>query len=290
MKYKSTLLLVAVGVLFLLCAVVWSTLYASEARGKGYLTFAALDIGQGDALYIESPTGMQVLVDAGKGDGAILRALPEVMPWGDRTIDAAIETHPDADHMGGFVDVLKRYTVGVFIDPAINKHNVTIDALAKEETDEKIPHLVARKGMQFDLGGGALLTVLYPDLDVTNFENKTNEGCVVAKLTYASTSVLLTCDAPQSVEDHLIAVYGTTTLRSDVLKVGHHGSKYSSSNEFLDAVAPSVAVISVGADNTYGHPTPETLGRLEAHHIPVLRTDQEGTVVCKSDGVHFACH
>lgn len=278
-----------VVVLLAACVFVWSGAYAQNTHQSGVLTFAVLDIGQGDGLFIEGPTGIQIMVDAGPNTGAALRELAQVMPLGDRTIDAVIETHPDADHMGGFIDVLKRYQVGAFISPGIIKHNSTIDALDKEIAGQKIPVYVARRGMVLDLGGGAELDVLYPDQDVSGFGNKTNDGCIVAHLVYGRTSVLLTCDAPFSTEDHLMGISTSTDLLSNLLKVAHHGSKYSTSDAFIAAVHPQLALISVGAKNSYGHPTKETLGRLQSANVPVMRTDKLGTIVCTSDAVTFSC-
>lgn len=277
--------------LALVCAGVWSEVYAQVPQaGSGVLTFAALDIGQGDALYIESPTGVQVLVDAGAGGGAVLRALPKVMPWGDRTIDAVIETHPDADHMGGMKDVLERYQVSAFISPGIEKHNATTDALAAEVEAQHLPDLVARRGMRLDLGGGARIDVLYPDQDVSGYGEKSNDGSIVAHLVYGKTSVLLTGDLPSTVETHLMQVATSGELASDILKVGHHGSKYSTSEVFAREVNPSVAVISVGASNAYGHPAERVLDLLKQLRIKTLRTDEKGTIICKSDGASFACN
>lgn len=247
-----------------------------------------LDVGQGDALYIEGPTGLQVLVDAGPNTGAVLRELPRVMPFGDRTLDAVLETHPDADHMGGFVDVLERYRVGSYIAPGISKINTLIDALKKQLIEQNIPLYIARKGMIVDLGAGAYVEVLYPDQDVSNFGNKTNDGCVVARLVYEETSALLPCDAGFSTEHYLLAA-APGPLNSDVLKVGHHGSKTSTGGAFIAAVSPDIALVSVGAKNSYGHPTAETLGRLQSAGVPVMRTDQKGTVVCVSNGAAFTC-
>ena len=278
------------GVLFILCAAVWSVVYAdSSQQGTGHLTFAMLDIGQGDGLFIEGPTGVQVMVDSGPGDGSALQQLPKVMPVGDRSLDAIIETHPDADHMGEFSDIIKHYDVGLFISPDIVKHDATTDALDAAVAQAHIPRLVARRGMTLDLGGGAHLDILYPDLDVTNFGNKTNEGSIVAHLVYGSTSVMLTADAPFSTEEHLLAIASTTELQSDLLKVGHHGSKYSTSAAFVAGVHPQLALISVGAHNKYGHPAPRVLDTLTQAGVPILRTDQKGTITCISDGAKFSC-
>jgi len=253
---------------------------------SGVLTFAVLNIGQGDALYIEGPTGVELLIDAGSGDGSMLRELPKVMPLFKRSLDAVIATHPDADHVGGFIDLLKRYRASAFIESGINDATLTYQTLEREVADEKIPRYIARRGMTLDLGGGAELSVLYPDLDVSNYGKKTNEGSVVARLTYGATSVMLTADAPTDVESHLIALDGAG-LRSDILKVGHHGSRFSTGTAFAATVHPSLAIISVGANNRYGHPSDEALAVLATSHIPVLRTDEQGTLVFKSDGKKF---
>ncbi|MDB5225702.1 MAG: internalization-like protein competence protein ComEC/Rec2, competence protein ComEC protein [Candidatus Adlerbacteria bacterium] len=273
--------------LLLGCIFVWTTVYAQE-QGRGVLTFAMLDIGQGDALFIEGPTGLQMLIDAGPNTGAVLSALARVMPLGDRTLDAVIETHPDADHMGGFIDVLDRYQVGSYISPDISKTNTVIEAVKKELAQQDIPVYTARRGMVIDLGGGAELDILYPDMDVSGYGEKTNDGSIVARLVYGETEVLLTGDAAFDTENHLLAV-ASTSLASDLLKVGHHGSKTSTGSAFIEAIHPELALISVGAKNSYGHPTKEALERLRAAGVPVMRTDVQGTIVCRSDGRQFAC-
>jgi competence protein ComEC len=281
-------LVLAVLALALACACVWHAVYARE-HGRGALTFAVLDIGQGDGLFIQGPTGIQVLVDAGPNTGAVLSQLPKVMPFGDRTLDAVLETHPDADHMGGFLDVFERYEVGAFITPGIIKRGTATDALDRAVDAERAKIYVARRGMVLDLGGGARLDILYPDADVSGLGAHANDGSVVARLSYGETSVMMTGDAAFPTESHLLAL-GTTTLQSTLLKVGHHGSKTSTSDAFIDAVRPQMALISVGARNTYGHPTQEALGRLAGAGVPVWRTDQRGTIVCTSDAATFTCN
>lgn len=276
---------ICLGLLALASLCIWLQIFTQPKIGE--LKVAVMDIGQGDSIYIQSPTGVEVVIDGGP-DSSILRELPKVMAYGDRTIDAIIATHPDADHSGGFVDLIPRYTVKNFIEPGIIGTTVTYKKLEEEVDAAHIPREKAYRGTWLDLGGGAHLDILFPDFDVTTLgAGKTNEGCVVAHLVYKNTSALFTCDASSDVEDHLIAISTSTDLKSDVLKVGHHGSKYSSSSEFLDAVAPEFAAISVGAHNRYGHPTEEALGRLAAHQIKTYRTDQLGAVVFTSDGNSF---
>lgn len=275
------------GTLLAGCIIVWSALYAQTPHHT--LTFAMLNVGQGDSLYIEGPTGIQIVIDAGP-DGSILRELPNVMPLYDRSLDAVIETHPDADHIAGFADLLRRYEVGAFIEPGIEKNTVVAKNLEREIVDEKIPRIIARRGMRLDLGGGAQLHILFPDYDVTHIAaDKDNDGGIVAHLVYGNTSVLLTADTSSAVEEHLMAVGASSDLRSTILKVGHHGSRFSTEDSFVTEVAPQIALISVGAHNTYGHPTQRVLGTLVSHSVKTFRTDENGTVTCTSDGAVFSC-
>ena len=263
---------------------IWLTLFLQPKAGE--LTVAVLNIGQGDSIYIKSPTGVEVLIDGGP-DSSVLQELPKMMSYGDRTIDAIIATHPDADHIGGLVDVVPRYTVKNFIEPGISKNTATAKKLQQEVSEKNIPHLKASRGMWLDLGGGARLDILFPDFDVSTLsEDKANNGCVVAHLVYKHTSALFTCDAPVEVEEHLLAISTSTDLKSDVLKVGHHGSKYSSSDDFLEAIDAAYAAISVG-QNRYGHPTIEAINRILAHGATLFRTDEVGTIRFVSNGETF---
>lgn len=276
-----------VFLLAFICLGIW-LVALGQGKHSGVLTFAMLDIGQGDALFIEGPTGLQVLIDAGPNTGAVLRELPKVMRFGDRTIDAVMETHPDADHMGGLIDVFERYKVGAFITPGVIKHNTTTDALDARVDKEPALIYIARRGMVIDLGGGAHLDILYPDTDVSGWENKSNDGSVVARLVYGETEVMLTGDAAFATEDHLLAI-ASSSLSADILKVGHHGSKSSTGAAFIKAVHPKIALVSVGADNSYGHPAPDVLSRLSAAAVPLMRTDTQGTIICTSNAVVFSC-
>jgi competence protein ComEC len=281
-RYRSYLL---VFVLVLACCAVWVGVASATPSGK--LKVAVMDVGQGDSIYVESPTGVEVLVDSGPDD-TVLQDLPAVMPFFDRSLDAVVETHPDADHIAGFVDLLKRYSVGDFIEPGITKDTITAKTLEKEIDQEKIPRVIARRGMWLDLGGGARLNVLFPDYDVTHInQDADNDGGIVAHLVYGNTSVLLMADVSNVVENHLMQVASTSELQSTILKVGHHGSKTSTGDAFVAEVSPSVAVISDGRHNKYGFPKQETLDTLAKHNVQTLRTDQEGTIEFESDGNSF---
>ncbi len=279
-------------VLFLLAfgvMVVGYLLWGEDRRG--ILTVAFLDVGQGDAILIDSPTGNQVLVDGGPAaGGAVLRALGAALPFYDRSLDLVIATHPDADHIGGLPVVLERYQVRGFMEPGIVSETQTSQALAQALAAKKITTILARRGQVIDLGRGAKLQILFPDEESerrAEQKNDTNAASIVAVLRYGATSAMLTGDAPIAVEDYLINLdrNNRAELDADILKAGHHGSRTSTSDEWLSATTPSVAIISAGKNNRYGHPHQETLARLTAHQIKTLATAGEGTIVFKTDGV-----
>ncbi len=269
------------GAIFVTNLFIWSAIFAEE-RG-GFLTVAFLDVGQGDAIFIEAPNGNQMLIDGGPGR-AVFQPLSEMMPFYDRSIDAVIATHPDADHIGGLPEVLRRYEIGLFIDPGMESDTGVYQALVQAVKSSDVRYMVARRGMRIALDEekNIFLEILFPDRDMTGAD--TNDASVVAKLVYGKTSFLLTGDSPQKIEKYLASI-DAGNLDIDVLKLGHHGSKTSSSAIFLGYTSPEYAIISAGKDNRYGHPHEEVLARLREFGITnALRTDEEGTIVMKSDG------
>jgi competence protein ComEC len=277
LREHATFILLAI--LVFATAFIWHDALADH---RGVLTVAFLDIGQGDSIYIEGPTGIQLLVDGGP-DRTVLSRLGEVMPFGDRSLDAVLATHPDQDHIAGLVDVLSSYQVGHFFEPGISNDTNAYTALESAVARDGVPKTLARRGMKVELGGGAEFDVLFPDRDITSGE--TNDDSVVGEVRYGKTCFLLTGDAPtKSIETYLLYTLRDAHLQCDVLKLGHHGSKYSSGTAWLQAVSPSVAVVSAGKGNRYGHPNSETLARVEALYIPVVSTIESGTVRFESDG------
>ncbi len=268
------------GLLFAATIFIWYAVFR-ENRGN-VLTIAFLDIGQGDSIYIEAPNGNQMLIDGGPPK-KILSALRKVMPFFDRSVDMILVTNPDADHMSGFIDVMNGYKVGELVEPGTESPSATYAALEKTAAARGIPKLLARRGQIIWLDKKRRLGfhILFPDRDVSGMA--TNDGSIVGKLIYGNTSVMFTGDSPQAIEHYLVSLDGKN-LRSDILKVGHHGSRTSSSQEFVGYVSPAYAAISVGAGNTYGHPHQETLDTLSQFGAKVFRTDQMGTIVMKSDG------
>ena len=273
---------VAILALLVLAGGVW---YAAlrEDRARR-LTVSCLNVGQGDAIFIDAPSGRQVLIDGGPSGGGLLRRLSAVMPFYDRSIDVVITTHPDADHITGLIEVLERYKVSYIIQSSVLGSTPTWDTLedtiaADEKRGTRV--ITALRGQVFDLGNGAFLEILSPDRPVPHLD--TNDGCVVVRLVYGTTSFMLSCDAPQSVEKYLVSLDGAS-LKSDVLKAGHHGSRTSSSPLFVGFVSPQWAVYSRGCDNSYGHPHKEVVELFARFSIPTLDTCEEGTVTFVSDG------
>lgn len=239
-----------------------------------------LDIGQGDALFIESPTGTQLLVDGGPS-GKILGQLSRVLSPLDRHIDGIIITNPDQDHIGGFLDVLKTYKIDQVFESGTFNDSKTYQNLRTELENKNIPDFLARKGMRLNIGGGAFIDILFPDRDVSLWP--TNDGSIVARLIYRDTSIMLTGDASTKTERIILSGNEGTSLKSTILKAGHHGSRTSSSLEFVKVVEPVYALISDSRDNKYGHPHQETLNTLMQSGAQIFRTDLLGTIIMKSD-------
>lgn len=270
--------LLAISFFIFINAFIWLAVFAREE--DGILTVAFLDVGQGDAIFIEAPGGNQILIDGGP-DSSVVRELSSVMSFFDRSLDVVVATHPDKDHISGLIEVLKHYEVSYFLEPHVMHDSGVYQSLRAAVEDEGLEVKEARRGMRINLGEGVFAEILFPDRDV--FRVETNLSSIVMQLTYGEVKFLFTGDAPQSIERYLTSLDGTRLL-SDVLKVGHHGSKTSSDRNFVSAVSPRIAVISAGARNSYGHPHKEVLDTLRVFDVEVLSTAREGTLLLKSDG------
>lgn len=241
-----------------------------------------LDVGQGDSILITGPTGIQMLIDGGK-DRSVLRELARVVGPLDRTIDMVVETHPDADHIGGLPDVFRMYRVSYFLEPGRASETSFYERLTASVSNEAGQKtILARRDMRIHLGDGAYADVLFPEGDVEKLRD-TNDASIVMRVVYGETEFLLAGDAPVWVEDRIVSAYGTA-LRSDVLKAGHHGSRTSTGAGWLSAVDPDVVVISAGKDNSYGHPHSEVLERITASGASIVSTAEKGTLTFVSDG------
>ena len=263
--------------LFVLNIFIWSVILGQE---KGVLTVAFLDVGQGDAVYIEAPNGNQVLIDSGRSK-AVLRELNKVMPFYDRSIDVLLATHPDQDHIGGFPDILKRYDVDFFLDSGRESDSAVYEEVLQLTVVDDIKKIQARRGMVVMLDDDVHLNILFPDRDVPELES--NTASVIAQLVYGETEFMLTGDSPKVIENYLVMLDGED-LESDVLKAGHHGSKTSSSEAFVGFVQPKYSVISAGKDNKYGHPHEDVIDVLNQFGSAILSTGDKGLIVFESDG------
>ena len=248
----------------------------------GRLHVYFLDIGQGDSTLIVTPAGRQVLIDGGPDGDVTSQALADVLPGGDRSLDLVVMTHLDSDHSHGLFEVLDRYTTGgVVVGPNPD------DGEASAEWDQglrqnELSTLEVGEGYRIRLEDNIALEVINPPAE--HLSGNSNNDSVAMRLTYGQVSVLLTADIEQEAEQRLLN--SGTELSSTVLKVGHHGSNTSSTQRFLNAVDPEVAVISAGYDNPYGHPAGAVLERLEGivGAGNVYRTDLRGTIEVVSDG------
>jgi competence protein ComEC len=269
----------AAAILLVLALVAWRAL----PDGRLHVTF--LDVGEGDAIFIQTPAGRQVLVDGGPSGTALLSQLGRRMPFWDRTLDVVVLTHPEADHLTGLLPALERYRVDAIIFRAAEVESAEYERWLQLVEAEGAAVYPGEAGLRLALDEGLEMVVLWPGAELVGGPDVgTNDNSVVTRLTYGQVSVLLMGDAEAEVERQLATVGAIreSPLRSTVLKVAHHGSCNSTMTEFLAAVAPQVAVISVGAENRFDHPCAEVLERLG--DVPVYRTDQDGTVEVVSDG------
>ena len=275
---------VIAGVLFLfgLNLYVWPSVLNDKV-----LTVTFFDVGQGDAIFIETPQNHQILIDGG-GDGQVLEKLGKAMPLWDKTIDLVILTHPDQDHVKGLIRVLERYHVKNILWTGVQKDTQIFsaweDALAKEQEEgANIVIAQAPQNIRWSKNPQAFMDILYPTRSEAEQRTRPiNDTSIIIKLVFLETSFLFPGDISKKVERELVE--RGVDIDIDVLKIAHHGSKSSSIEAFLAAASPDVGIILVGHKNRYGHPHESVLARLAFMSIPVLRTDQNGDIVIRSDG------
>jgi len=268
--------------LLVVAILVWSVALTMP-DGKLHVSF--LDVGQGDAIMIQTPNGQNILIDGGPDPQRINLELGEKLPFWDRTIDLVVCTQPQADHVTGLVDVLQRYKVKQVLEPGVSYNSSIYQVWCNLVEEKQIKRNTAQAGQRIDLGNGIEMEVLNPP--ATLYEGTSHDvdnNGVVLRLSWGKVSFLFTADIREEVEFELIGQ--RANLKSTVLKVAHHGSKTSTTSQLLAAVDPEVAVISVGADNTFGHPSPEVVERLidRLGEDNVYRTDEDGTIEFITDG------
>jgi len=257
-----------------------------------FLEVNFFDVGEGDSEMIELPENIQILIDGGPSK-AIVEKIAKEMPFFDREIEMVILTHPDKDHITGLFEVIKSFKVGKVLMPEMKGGleekdlYLNFQEVVKEEGSEVI---FAKEGQKISFGDNSQIIILWPS---ENFQSsETNDFSVVTKLIFGNIDFLFTGDTPKKIEYQLLAKNPALSqtegfdLQSEILKVAHHGSKYSSDEYFLKEVSPEIAVISVG-DNTYGHPAPEVLDNFKKYGIMIYRTDESGDIKIISNGKNY---
>ena len=238
-----------------------------------------IDVGQGDASFIELPNGEVMLIEAGIASSSE-KIIDYIKNLGYNRIDYVVATHPHADHIGGMAEVIEAFDVGAIYMPK---------AVSTSKTYENLLETIKNKGLSVKTGKVGVSVLQEEDLTIEMLApnqdkySSLNNYSIVLKITYGNTSFLYTGDAEELSEKEIMG-----NVEADVLKVGHHGSDTSSSEEFLKRVNPKYAVISVGEDNSYDHPASSTIKKLEKYTDHIYRTDLNGTVVVTSDGVNIA--
>ena len=268
--------------LLIIAILVWSVTLTMP-DDKLHVSF--LDVGQGDAILIQTPGHQNILIDGGPDPQRINLELSKKLPFWDRTIDLMISTQPQADHITGLVEVLQRYKVKQVLEPGVSYNSSVYQEWLQLVKEKQITYNTARAGLELDLGEGIKIEVLNPPAELLQgTSHDVDNNGVVIKLSWGKVSFLFTADIREEAEFELIGQ--RANFRSTVLKVAHHGSKTSTSPQFLAVVDPGVAVISVGANNPFGHPGPEVVERLidRLGEEKVYRTDEDGAIEFITDG------
>lgn len=268
-------------ILLVILLSIWAAI--AQAPDKN-LHLSFLDVGQGDAILIQTPTKENILIDGGP-DNSLLNELGQKIPFYQRKIDAVFLTHPHSDHLFGLIEVIKRYQVGhIYLTGVSHTTNDYLEFLTLIK-DKNIPtsNVIAGDSINFsDLS----LKVLWPEENLTGktVENLNNSSIAI-NLTYRNVSALLLGDLEKESQQTMIVKESINPV--NIIKIAHHGSADGLSLELLDKMIPKIAVISVGVDNRYGHPALSTIAELEKRSINIKRTDRDGTITMISDGEKF---
>jgi|AP95_1055475.scaffolds.fasta_scaffold03874_3 competence protein ComEC len=238
----------------------------------GALHVHILDVGQGDAILLVTPSGKQVLIDGGPNLAA-LSHLDRLMPFFDRTIELLVITHPDADHITALPEVLRRYDIDRVLMTGAGHTSGRYDALRSVIESRSIPVVYPDPSVDISMEDGVVLDIIWP---TTAYTGASNDQSIVIRVLYKDHAILLTGDIEHDAERAILAT--GADIRSDILKVAHHGSRTSSSTGFLLAVDPKVGIVSVGKDNRFGHPHTEVLDRYKRLGIPTKTTANAGVI------------
>ncbi|MDI6826884.1 MAG: ComEC/Rec2 family competence protein [Armatimonadota bacterium] len=276
--HKNNLVLISLAIITL---GIWFLALSPRER---VLEVTLLDVGNGDCIFVQTPSGKTMLVDGGgrvgisKDETFGLRVVaPFIRSIGVSRIDIVVLTHPHEDHVQGLVRILKDFRVGMVLDSAIPHASDAYSAFLGEVESRSIDYRKALRGQVIDFGDGVRANVLHPPYPrLENTTDDINNNSIVLRITFGKQSVILTGDAGFEAEKDMLA-FGLP-LRSTVLKVAHHGSKNATSDEWVQAVSPKIALVSVGRNNAFGQPSSSVLKRLEEAGAKIYRTDRNGAV------------
>jgi competence protein ComEC len=245
---------------------------------RGRVTFVMFDVGQGDSLFLQTPSGRQVLMDAGP-DLSVLTRLGEVMPKTDRTIDLLILSHPHLDHLAAFPEILRRYRVKAVMLAGMQYPGERYREMLEEMQKKHVQILIPDPLKDLDLGDGIVLDVLWPEpgfFGRQTDEDAVNNTSVALRVLFDNQSILLAGDMEEPEEAAILK--SGADVSATILKIAHHGSKTSTSTGFLLSVDPELALISAGRNNKFRHPNSEILERLSHFKIPTRITKDEGSI------------
>lgn len=245
--------------------------------GVRHLQVIFLDVGQGDSILIQKGT-RQILIDGGPSGKVEMAKLGKYLPYFDREIEVVIVTHPDQDHIAGLIDAAQNYKIDRVLLTGAEKDTETFKEWKDVLNYNKIETVEVWRGTEIKFGD-ANMKIASPPSKVSADAGDSNNSSIVARMKYGNNSFLFTGDIESGAEKEILG--SGENIDVDFLKVAHHGSKYSSSEAFLDAASPEEAVISVSATNSYGHPTEAVLGALKKRNIEIFRTDERGDIVYK---------
>lgn len=275
MKNPSLKRLLQVALLTVLLAAV-------SASASENLTVHFIDVGQGDSELLQF-AGMNVLIDGGTQDMGP-RVESYLRSHGATSLDLLVATHPHEDHIGGLITILNDIPIKQVLDSGQAHTSQNFERYLNIIDQKNIPFTVATRGQIVDLDPNLKIEVLSPP--ATPFPDDLNQNSIVLRIAYNNITFLFMGDAGDIAESSLLS--SGYNLDSDILKVGHHGSATSSSTTFLNAVTPAISIIEVGSDNTYGHPTQQTLDALQNVGSTTYRTDTNGSIVVTTDGQNYS--
>ncbi len=278
---RESFKLIVLGILFF--TTIFVIYLSHQLAPRDYLQVSFLDVGQGDSILFQTPHGGKILIDGGR-DKTVLSRLGRELPIYSKNIELVIATHSDGDHITGLIDVLKKYNVKILLYPLPNATETLSQELMRVAAERNVEVVQVTKPMMIQSDDGVIIKLLFP---VTNMDGALpNDASIVSQFIFGENRFMLTGDLPMSGEIYLVRQYGEN-LKSDVLKLGHHGSDTSTHPDFLQKVQPELAIVSSGRDNSFGHPHRSVLSLLEKFGIKLLRTDELGTINLYTNGLNI---